>query len=333
MSFGLAAFCLHPFQSARSNARQTIPVARTALHKLERLLENVRIAEQLAKELIEQVKITSKTIVNIDHTDINFLSSLVGAVQTHKGRAIPVLVESTYAHDIPSFGSRHSTKRTNRLRKMRAEEREKISWTEHIISSIANFVSRLGFCPRFAFDRGFGSSELISYLVSINAIFYIRLKSGRIVDDGYQQIRISDIKSNDEAIEINGTFLRVVRSDKSRKCKEPWYILTNDLRASREKIIRIYYHRFEIEETFRDLKHIFELKRLCFDKPTHLRMVLLLAMLGISMLFAASQMYEQLQQRNEIPRKPPNPRKKLSFVREYYELYLCFSGGDVWGCL
>jgi len=339
--FGLSAFCLHPFQSGRSNARQTIPTARTATHKLERLLANQSVATQLSNELIAFADTTPKTVVNVDHTDANYLTSLVGAVQTGKGRAVPVFVGSTFAHDIPSFGSRHSTKRTDQLRKMRAEERKEISWHESIVSTLGCFVESLGFTPRFAFDRGFGSIAIISYLVSIDAIFYIRLKSGRIVDDGYQQIRVKDIKEDDEIVELEDPsgnspdgklLLRVVRSRKSRRCKEPWYILTNDFESGREKIIRIYYHRFEIEESFRDLKHIFEFKRVRFNKPAHLRVVLLFALLGISILHRIRQMLAKTQRK--IPRKqrpkPPNPRKKLSFVREMYEKYVCFNRSVVW---
>jgi hypothetical protein len=61
-------------------------------------------------------------------------------------------------------------------------------------------------------------------------------------------------------------------------------------------------------------------------------MVLLFALLGISILHRIQQMLMTIQRK--LPRKqhpnPPNPRKKLSFVRELYEKYVYFNRGGVW---
>ena len=51
----------------------------------------------------------------------------------------------------------------------------------------------------------------------------------------------------------------------------------------------IYYHRFEIEETFKDTKHLFELHRLKFIRPTSLKVVLWLVFLGIALLYVVAR--------------------------------------------
>lgn len=82
--------------------------------------------------------------------------------------------------------------------------------------------------------------------------------------------------------------LRVIRSRKP-KGGEPWYILTNDMQSTDKKILRIYRHRFEIEETFKDMKHIFELKRTRLNKPTSLKIILWLVSLGIVLLYLTTK--------------------------------------------
>ena len=71
---------------------------------------------------------------------------------------------------------------------------------------------------------------------------------------------------NDCMVEVyENTLLRVVVSEKlservdSEGKEESWYLITNDYKASKEQIIAHYYFRFEIEETFKDLKHINDL--------------------------------------------------------------------------
>ncbi len=319
VAFGLSAYSLTPYQSAASNARRVVTKHSTACRKSERLLANKQIGDELNEVLIDQVNITPSSIINVDHTDSDLLTSLVGAVQTRKGRAVPVFAQSTYSDRIPSFGSRHSTKRTDQLRQDRQAERSALSFSAHITSTIEQFVTRLGFAPRFAFDRGFGGMKVISYLQSIGATFYVRLKGGRTVDDGYGVTAVSKLKEKDEVIELDGILLRVIRSSKNRRCKEPWYILTNDFRSSRNKILRIYYHRFEIEELFKDTKHLLELKRARFNRPNSLKVILLLVFIGIAILFAMSRK-KAVRALHKLRGSPVHPKKALSWVRETWEL-------------
>ncbi len=67
-----------------------------------------------------------------------------------------------------------------------------------------------------------------------------------------------------------GYHMRLVVSPPPPKQQDPkkkqntqrWYILTTDMESKREAILLIYATRFEIEETFKDYKHIQKLKAL-----------------------------------------------------------------------
>jgi hypothetical protein len=79
--------------------------------------------------------------------------------------------------------------------------------------------------------------------------------------------------------------------------------------------VKIYYHRFEIEETFKDTKHLFELQRLSFTRPTSLKVVLWLVFIGIALLYVTTKPVRQ-------PSIAVNAKKRTSWVRKTYEQFL-----------
>lgn len=314
LAFGLEAFALRPFQSAGSNARAVVANRNTADSKARRLLANGALADRLGCVFDQLRLVRPCSFVNVDHSDMHGLTALVGAVQTKKGRAIPCMVETTYAHHIPSDGSRTSSPWWRMLRTAMTETRKIQSFTGHTIDTLQDLHDRLGFWPRLVFDRGFGNESIISHLHAEGATFYVRLKAGRYIELDGERRQIQDLKGKDATVWLYGITLRVIRSPKGRRATEPWYILTNDHSSSRDKIVKIYYHRFEIEETFKDTKHLFELRRLCFMKPTSLKIVLWLVFLGIATLYIVTRPTKQ--QLNTTHRK-----KRCSWVRLAYEQF------------
>jgi len=282
LSFGLEAFALRPFQSAGSNARSVVGNPNTAASKVRRLLGNDKLAAELGA-VFDQLKLVRPgSFINVDHSDMHGLTALVGAVQTRNGRAIPCFVETTYALHIPADSNQPWWQR---LRQDMLFAREQQSFTGHTIDALQDFADRLGFWPKLVFDRGFGNESIVEHLSAAGATFYIRLKGGNYVTCNGQETKIEGLLAKDETVELFGMSLRVVRSPKSRRAPEPWYILTNDQSSSRNKIVKIYYHRFEIEETFKDTKHLFELHHLKFSRPTSLKVVLWLVFLGIALRY------------------------------------------------
>jgi hypothetical protein len=313
-AFGIEAFSLRPFQSAASNARTVIKNSNTAASKTRRLLSNAKLADHLGVVCDQLGLVKPGSYVNVDHSDFDGLTALVGAVQTRNGRAIPVMVETTYALRLPGEGSRNSTPRWNSLRIDMQFARVQQSFTGHTIDALQSLADRLGFWPKLVFDRGFCNESIAEHLQAAGATFYVRLKGGNYVECDGQITKVAGLTRKDSIVRLFGMTLRVIRSPKSRRASEPWYILTNDLSSSRNKVVQIYYHRFEIEETFKDTKHLFELQRLSFTRPTSLKVVLWLVFLGIAILYVVTKPSKQ-----RYPTAASKLKKCISWVRRAYE--------------
>lgn len=318
LQFGLQAYGLRAFQSVTGNARMVVANAETAARKSERLFANAELANAIGSVFDSLSLVRQSSYVNVDHSDMNGLTALVGAVQTRHGRAIPCLVETTYSDRLPSAST--APKRKQALRRARTEARKWQSFTGHYIDALQGLHDRLGFWPKLVFDRGFGNESLVTHLQAEGATFYIRLKGGRFVELDDQRITTKALTQADATVKLFGLRLRIIRSPKSRRLKEPWYILTNDQTSSRTKIVRIYYHRFEIEETFKDMKHIFELKRTRLNKPLSLKLLLWFVSFGIALLYLTTK-----------PITQPNPKKQTSWLRQAYEQLQQASGLLLWG--
>lgn len=312
LTFGLEAFSLRPFQSAGSNARSVVANANTAASKVRRLLGNDKLANHLGTVFDQLNLVRPGSYVNIDHSDFDGLTALVGAVQTRNGRAIPCMVETTYALHIPAHED--ASPRWKSLRQDMQFARASQSFTGHTIDALQDLADRLGFWPKLVFDRGFGNESLVEHLNAEGATFYIRLKGGNYVECDGHKTKVEQMPRKDAVVHMFGLRLRIIRSPKSHRAPEPWYILTNDLSSSRNKVVKIYYHRFEIEELFKDTKHLFELHRLKFVRPTSLKMVLWLVFLGIALLYAVTKPTKQ--QTNGA-----NPKKQPSWIRRAYEQF------------
>lgn len=320
-SFGLQAYGLKAFQSASGNARTVGVKAATAIRKKERLFQNEGLADQLGKAFDRLSLVKPTSFVNVDHSDMNGLTALVGAVQTKIGRAIPCFVETTYSDRLSARNDELPRKKL--LRVARNEVRKSQSFTGHTIDALQDFADRVGFWPRLVFDRGFGNESIVEHLSAMGAIFYIRVKAGRYVELDGQRIEIQNLIAKDATIRLYGLSLRIIRSTKDGKNDEPWYILTNDPKTSRSKIVRIYYYRFEIEETFKDIKHIFELKRTRLNKPLSLKLLLWFVALGIALLYKVTKPSKQ--------QFTDHPKKQVSWLRSAYEQLQQAYGQMLWG--
>lgn len=330
LSFGLQAYGLKAFQSAAGNARMTAEKPRTGIRKSERLFHNAKLADALGTVFDSLGLVKPGSFVNVDHSDMNGLMALVGAIQTKLGRAIPCFVETTYSDRLSAQEDAPPRKRA--LRSARAEERQFRSLTGHTIDALQDFHDRLGFWPKLVFDRGFCNESIVEHLHAAGATFYIRVKAGRYIEFDGQRRKIQNLTEKDATVRLYGLTLRVIRSTKDGKNDEPWYILTNDTSRSRTKIVRIYYYRFEIEETFRDMKHIFELKRTRLNKPLSLKLLLWFVSLGIALLYLATRPRQALKYTVETEHQAnTHPKKQTSWLRQAYEQLQQASGQLLWG--
>lgn len=81
LQFGLQAYSLQTFQSATGNARRVVANPNTAARKSERLLANERLTTYLGDSFDKLITVKPTSFVNVDHSDMNGLTALVGAVQ------------------------------------------------------------------------------------------------------------------------------------------------------------------------------------------------------------------------------------------------------------
>lgn len=288
--FGVQVLAFREIISLRANARIPNLNWYTAKSKVYRLTSNKKLLSIFPLLLKELSLVSEKDIIAVDFSDFgNNTQVLMFAKQTKQGRAMPVYFE-TLKYPI-----------------------KKGSQNIFIIQAIKNLEAILGFKVKLVFDRGFACPSIIRYLLGNKDIFYIRIKKGKMIKTNKKAL-VKDLSSNDyKSIAYHPKIknkLRLVISDKSGECNEPWYIITNDNTSSRKRVIQIYYYRFEIEEFFRDAKRIFGLEYINFKKQISLQIILWFAILGIWFVWNIEM---------KIQDKDKKDKMQLSIIRYYLE--------------
>ena len=310
--FGLSALAFRPLVSLNSNARTVGGRRNTAEVKMTRLLHNKGLPEALGKMVVALGFVAPTSFVNVDHSDINGLVAFVCAVQTKLGRALPVFVRTAYSGKLSARDD--APKRTKAMRASYNEQKQARNLSEQTICDLQAFHDLLGFWPRLVFDRGFGDGKLIRFLRRNRVKFSVRMRSGSLAELPGGQVALRD-----EVVTIAGCKLRVVRSQKQGRNKEPWYILTSDTKRTPRQVIKTYYHRFEIEESFRDIKSILGLRRTKLMKPLSLAVLFWLVSLGILILYLAGLKTYGKKLLHEMA-SVGLAKKRLSWFRYLYEM-------------
>jgi len=271
-TFGLSAFALNSFQSLASNARQVVENLSTASSKVYRLTKNDKLLSEL-ESLVTQVSLVHPgSVVNVDFSSFCGFETLAFAVQTSLGRAIPIWIDCLQ-YPIKQVGSQNL----------------------FIIDQIKRLGVLLGFWPTLVFDRGFAIPSLIKFMLANEMVFCVRIKAGQTFRWSVSQTTHSTWSAKqigrvtkDTVVDAYGSKLRLVVSPIppqppsvfKQTPKERWYILTNDFTSSRKQILKRYQCRFEIEETFKDIKHIADLKKFFLKKRRSFKILLWLVMIG-----------------------------------------------------
>lgn len=289
--FGYEVLVFREIKSLRANSRLASKPWHTAKMNIFRLTANRKVSDIFVSLLRHLSIITSESIIIIDFSDFgNNFQVLTFAVQTRKGRAIPIYFEIL----------RYPIK--------------KGSQNLFIISAIRNFTRITGFKPKLVFDRGFACPAIIRFLAKNQYKFIIRVKKGKSIIDLETNSKFLACNSlhNDASVFVYDLKLRLIVSDSKADLNEPWYLITNDFLSSREKIIEQYYHRFEIEEFFRDAKRLLGMEYLNFKKSSSLSVILWFAILGMwFVLRLEEKMTEQQYKEKQMLR--------LSTFRYYFE--------------
>lgn len=217
-SFGFEALSLMPFVSLHSNARMTLAKRCTAETKIYRLVSNKNILKYFPQLLPQLHLVQPGDKINVDFSTFCGFQVLTFAKQTSLGRAIPAYIAAiTYPIENPG------------------------SQTQFIIKETKTFMRLLGFSVHLVFDRGFELPYLASSLVENHINFTIRMRKDKHVLYRKKDIPLRSLPwfENDCMVGIYGETLRVVRSEKKKGMEEPWYLLTNDTKSTRDKIMLI----------------------------------------------------------------------------------------------
>lgn len=297
-SFGFNALTLTPYISLNSNARMTLPKRCTAETKIFRLVVNTKILSYFPQLLSTLQLVKEGERINIDFSTFGGFQVLTFAKQTQRGRAIPLYIAAiTYPIENPG------------------------SQTQFIIKEVKQFIKTIRCSVHLVFDRGFELPYLASSLVENRINFTIRMRKDKHVLYQGKDIPLKNLPwfEDDAVVTIYQEELRIVRSEKKKNMEEPWYLLTNDTKSNKDKIIADYYFRFEIEETFKDLKHIFELNQFYKIKKKQTFLILLwFYILGFWIMWLLKSTRKYLQTRLK-----QNTHKRLSVTKFFFEqIYL-----------
>ena len=245
--FGFRSLTLKPFVSLNGNARTVISNRSTAESKIGRLVKNPKVSKCFSGLVSSLHLVNPQDTINVDFSSFGGFEILTFAKQTHLGRAVP-LYFSVLKYPIIDPGSQ----------------------TIFIMDTIEKFVNLLGFCPHLVFDRGFESPYLMPFLTKKKYLFTVRIKADKHVVVKEFELPVENyprdgVTPTDVLVKVYGQTLRLIisskTSEKATDYAEPWYLLTNDFVLDKYKILSGYYFRFEIEETFKDLKYVNRLKR------------------------------------------------------------------------
>lgn len=294
-TFGFEALTLRPFTSLNANARITIGNRKTAETKIYRLVHTEKLLSVFPK-LVQHLSLVKPIdTVNVDFSTFCGFQVLTFGKQTSLGRALPVYLDSI-EYPIANEGSQ----------------------TQFIMDTIQAFVKLLGFTPHLVFDRGFESPFLVPFLIKEKIPFTMRFRKDKHVLYCKKQIPLRNLPwfAHDTSVEVyEDISLRVVVSEKKEIVEEPWYIVTSDRASSPDMVLARYYFRFEIEETFKDLKYIHTLKRFYRIKLIQTFQILLwFCLLSVWLAFFLKTTKQYL-----INRMYQMRRKKLSVVRYFTE--------------
>lgn len=260
-------------------------------------MSNQKILDNFPKLLVTSSLVNPSSLVNVDFSTFCGFETLSFGVQTNSGRSLPIWA-NCLTYPIKEIGSQNI----------------------FVINEIKKLAEVLGFYPRFVFDRGFWIPNMIKFFLKENIIFYLRIKKGQ----GFEWKQGKKIKAlkigkltKDTTITLLGHQLRLIVSPppQLKKGQEPerWYILTSDLTSTRPQILDIYKHRFEIEETFKDLKHVVKLKKFFIKKKLTFNILLMLVSLSFWIAFWCRKLIQ-------LALIKINPKKQRSYFKIWWEM-------------
>ncbi len=322
-AFGMRALVALPFVSCNANARMASRQRFAGEMRMYRLLRHGRLASLLMSAVQRTLPLDSKSVLNVDFSNFGGVAVLVAALQTGKGRALPWALEALTSNT-QGMKRNHAGYCRHKAAYQAWKQETGGDQYDAVLQLVADIDQQAALPPALVFDRGFGNKRLLGTLFARKGNSYIRMR-----DDFRMEILLSgnrlgvwyvrDLPEGSHQVRWRGLAFRlVVTTTSTKKQKQsmalaPWAIATNDQTSTPQQIAKLYYHRFEIEETFRDWKSGLGLRRVRFTRWQSLQVLLSFA--SVAILFAWQTTKDTVRHRHTT-----HPKKQLSFFRIWHEL-------------
>ena len=234
---------------------KTKTTARYNIKRVARYLANDKI--DIDKSMLKLQKLlcngASRLLISIDWTLItNYGYQVLKATVVGQGRGIPIYFKTYKEGKIKN--------------KQTSYEKDLIDKLKSILPDNIEVV--------IIADRGFGMKvELAKYIETAGYYYVLRTKkdysivykqyTGKLKDLKLKMNKIYDYKdvlwpglNNKSNLEKKKRFKSRFVITRKKGCKEEWILVTNLYELSSEIIVKIYYQRMTIEETFKDQKNV-----------------------------------------------------------------------------
>jgi hypothetical protein len=318
-AFGLRALVRIPFVSCNANARMAgAGTGHAAEMRMTRLLRHQRLASLLMRTVQRALPLDDKSVLNVDFSNFGGVAALVAARQTKRGRALPWALEALTSN---TQGT-HAGKPGYARHKAAYQEWKRQSGGDQYdtVLRLVVFIDRqAALPPALVFDRGFGNKRLLAALFARKGNSYVRIRDDFRVEvdspGGYLGIwYVRDLPKGNFQVRWKGLAFRLVvattNDSKQNSTMTPWAIATNDQTTTAQQIAKLYYYRFEIEETFRDWKSGLGFRRARLQRWQNLQVLLSFASIATLLAWQATV---------NSPLQAIHPKKQLSFFRRWHE--------------
>lgn len=316
-SFGFRAFVHMPFVSCNANARVVSQQRSAAEIRVYRLLRHTYLASLVMAAVQRALPLNSSSVLNVDFSNFGGVAVLVAAVQTNKGRALPWALEALVSNTqgIHASKPRHAR---HKLAYQAWKHETNGDQYDVVLRQVAQIDDKAAAPPCLVFDRGFGNKRLLSALFDRQGKSYVRMRDDYrfeiIQPNGDWDVWYArELPPGDYVVRWLGLRFRlvVVTTRKQTDNVAPWVIATNDHTSTPLQIAQLYYHRFEIEETFRDWKSGLGLRRARFTRWQSLQVLLSFASVAILLAWQTVATI--------TPLHLCHSKKQLSFFRHWHE--------------
>lgn len=297
---GTSQLSLAEFSSLNAAGRKLGRNRWTGESTIRRVVTDTRLTNQLQRLLVTEMLggRSGYWYCSLDHSQFGCFCIAILAVSNRAGRAIPIWCQVNVSSG--------------------ALIAPLVAALEELFQFLKTQAPNLKLV--LVMDRWFASNKLFTLFAKHEVYFIARSKGDKLVqlpwDPSWWREPLGDISNEELEIRYRGHHIRFVRSayKADMKGQEPWFLLTNlPDEITRTMILHRYAERFEIEESFKDVKWLQRMEWQRVRKPEVIRALLLFVFLGWWLLWRYGTILPAVTIRRL------HPKKRLSWFRYAWE--------------